>query len=310
MSPPSPLKWCPRYPVDGLFFDIVMSAAPGCCCASCLRGMQAEGVDPEDDAALHAYTLRAERRFMARISGEVWAARPGLPIYFNARLRLAGDPEQGNRPEGSYYTHWELESLPTGGWGYTHFSLYNRFFQTLDKPILGMTAAFHRSWADFGTVKSQAALDYECFRALGRRCRLLDRRSAASARYQQPRDLQAHRPDLRLGRCERTLVPGSATTGGDRPAALSRDRQRHPLNRAGKRGGCPPHAAGTRCPGRGARCRIGLLGLQGDRGPRPRASGRRPGGQTADLPRRRRCPAAVPRIPACVPMAPASRSTT
>jgi hypothetical protein len=29
-----------------------------------------------------------------------------------------------------------------------------------------MTAAFHRSWADFGTVKSQEALDYECFRML------------------------------------------------------------------------------------------------------------------------------------------------
>ena len=47
-----------------------------------------------------------------------------------------------------------------------HFTLYNRYFQTLGKPILGMTGAFHRSWADFGAVKSQAALDYECFRAL------------------------------------------------------------------------------------------------------------------------------------------------
>ncbi len=154
------------YAADGLFFDIVMSGEPGCCCAYCLRGMLAEGVNPEDDAALHAYTLAAERRFMDRISRRVWEKRPGLPLFFNARMRLNGDPEEGSRPEAPYYTHWELESLPTGGWGYTHFALYNRFFQTLGKPILGMTAAFHRSWADFGTVKSQAALDYECFRAL------------------------------------------------------------------------------------------------------------------------------------------------
>ena len=155
-----------RYPVDGLFFDIVMSAQPGCCCVYCLRGMQAEGVDPEDDAALHAYTLGAERRFMRRISTEVWAKRASLPVFFNSRLRLSGDPELGNRPEAQYFTHWELESLPTGGWGYGHFSLFNRFFRPLGMPILGMTAAFHRSWADFGTVKSQASLDYECFRAL------------------------------------------------------------------------------------------------------------------------------------------------
>ena len=154
------------YAADGLFFDIVMSAKPGCCCAYCLRGMLEAGVDPEDDAALHGYTLGAERRFMERISREVWAKRPGLPLYFNARMRLTGEPVDGNRPEAPYFSHWELESLPTGGWGYTHFALYNRFFQTLGKPILGMTAAFHRSWADFGTVKSQAALDYECFRAL------------------------------------------------------------------------------------------------------------------------------------------------
>jgi hypothetical protein len=42
--------------------------------------------------------------------------------------------------------------------------------------MLGMTGAFHRSWADFGTVKSQAALDYECFRALalGAECSIGD----------------------------------------------------------------------------------------------------------------------------------------
>ena len=154
------------YPVDGLFFDIVMSTKPGCCCEYCLRDMIATGVNPEDDAALRTYSRAVEHRFMRRMSHEVWARRPALPIYFNSRMRLAGDPEDGNRTEAPYYSHWELESLPSGGWGYTHFSMFNRFFQTLGKPVLGMTAAFHRSWADFGTVKSQAALDYECFRAL------------------------------------------------------------------------------------------------------------------------------------------------
>jgi len=154
------------YPVDGLFLDIVMTVAPGCVCGYCLRGMRAERLNPEDEDDLRRYALAVERRFMERISREMWALRPDLPLFFNSRLRLAGDPARGNRPEAPFFSHWEIESLPSGGWGYTHFALYNRFFQTLGKPRLGMTAIFHRSWADFGTVKSQAALDYECFRAL------------------------------------------------------------------------------------------------------------------------------------------------
>jgi hypothetical protein len=154
------------YPVDGLFMDIVMTVKPGCVCGYCLRGMSAAGLNPEDDGDLRHYALAVERAFMQRISTLAWSLRPELTLFFNSRLRLAGNPAMGNRPEDPYFSHWEVESLPSGGWGYTHFALYNRFFQTLDRPVLGMTGAFHRSWADFGTVKSQAALDYECFRAL------------------------------------------------------------------------------------------------------------------------------------------------
>ncbi len=154
------------YPVDGLFLDIVMTVTPGCVCGYCLRGMRDEGLNPEDEGALRRYALAVERRFMERISRDVWALKPDLPLFFNSHLRLAGDPTLGNGPEAPFFSHWEIESLPSGGWGYTHFALYNRFFQTLGKPRLGMTAIFHRSWADFGTLKSQAALDYECFRAL------------------------------------------------------------------------------------------------------------------------------------------------
>jgi len=154
------------YPVDGLFMDILMTVKPGCVCAYCLRSMLAAGLDPANDDHLRRHSLAVERAFMERISRLAWGLRPDLTLFFNSRLRLSGDPALGSRPEAPYYSHWEIESLASGGWGYTHFALYNRYFQTLGKPILGMTAAFHRSWADFGTVKSQAALDYECLRML------------------------------------------------------------------------------------------------------------------------------------------------
>jgi hypothetical protein len=164
------------YPVDGLFLDIVKTVKPGCVCGYCLREMQAMDLDPEREDELRRHALLVERRFMARISELAWTIRPSLPLFFNSRLRLSGDPAEGNRPEAPNFTHWEIESLPSGGWGYTHFALYGRFYQALGKPMLGMTGAFHRSWADFGTVKSQAALDYECFRALalGAKCSIGD----------------------------------------------------------------------------------------------------------------------------------------
>jgi hypothetical protein len=154
------------YSVDGLFFDIVMTVQPGCVCRYCLSSMQKAGLNPENDDDLRRHALSVERRFMERMSALARGIRPDLTLFYNSRLRLTGDPESGIRPEIPYYTHWEIESLASGNWGYGHFPLYNRYYQTLAKPRLGMTAAFHRSWADFGTVKSQAALDYECFRML------------------------------------------------------------------------------------------------------------------------------------------------
>ena len=154
------------YPLDGLFVDIVFQAPPGCACNTCVRTMREQGLDPQSDADLNRHSLQVERAFMARLTGRVWALRPALPIFYNSRLRLSADPEDGNAPELQYQTHVEIESLPSGGWGYNHFPLYVRYFQTQPVPHLGHTGRFHKSWADFGGLKPRAALEYECFRML------------------------------------------------------------------------------------------------------------------------------------------------
>jgi len=56
--------------------------------------------------------------------------------------------------------------LPGGGWGYAHFAIMSRYVRNLGLDYLGMDARFHRSWGDFGGLRNQAALDYECFRML------------------------------------------------------------------------------------------------------------------------------------------------
>ena len=154
------------YPVGGLFVDIVFQSPPGCVCNACLKSMLEQGLDPTSDADLRRHSLTVERSFMARTSERVWAIRPKLPIFYNSRLRLAADPEMGVPPELRYQTHVEIESLPSGGWGYNHFPLYVRYFQTQGIPHLGHTGRFHKSWADFGGLKPRAALEYECFRML------------------------------------------------------------------------------------------------------------------------------------------------
>lgn len=150
-----------RYPVDGVFFDIVINPDPGCVCASCLRRLESEGADPECDDALRRSSLAMVRRAMSRLRGIVAAARPGATVFFNSRQRITERVDWGMRPELDDITHIEIESLPTGGWGYQHFPTHARYFQTLGKPLLGMTARFHGTWSDFGTLKNPAALAYE-----------------------------------------------------------------------------------------------------------------------------------------------------
>ncbi len=154
------------YEVDGWFIDIVRYLTGPCVCATCLRQMQAEGVDPTDSRQLHAFAQAAERRFMARTSQAIRARDPSPSIFYNARLNIDWDPKRGNRPEVQDLTHFEIESLPGGFWGYDHFPLSVRYFQTFGLDLLAMTGRFHTMWGDFGGLRNRAALSFECFQAL------------------------------------------------------------------------------------------------------------------------------------------------
>lgn len=165
-----------RYDADGIFFDIIMVTSPGCTCRYCVDGMVSEGLDPQNEEHLRRYGVQVARRTMDRLSRAVWKHRPGLKVFYNSRLRLARDEESGWRSELPFMTHVEIESLPSGQWGYLHYPLFARYVQTLGAPYLGMTARFHKSWADFGGLKNEAALEYEVFSMLatGAQCSIGD----------------------------------------------------------------------------------------------------------------------------------------
>jgi hypothetical protein len=156
-----------RYgPVDGVFFDILRQDAEGYGSVWRLRQMREAGVNEDDSEQIAAFSQEVERRFMDRAHGLVLNHSPEATVYFNSRLRPDRDPEMGSRAELPYYTHIEIESLPSVQWGYNHYPLFAAYFETLGLPIMGMTGIFHKSWADFGSLKTEAALDYECARML------------------------------------------------------------------------------------------------------------------------------------------------
>jgi hypothetical protein len=52
--------------------------------------------------------------------------------------------------------------LPTGGWGYETLQVGARYMRTLNMPVLNMSGRFHRSWGDFGGIRTKASLEYDC----------------------------------------------------------------------------------------------------------------------------------------------------
>lgn len=142
-----------RYEVDGVFFDICMDQES--CSQSALRRMRVAGLDPEHGADRKTFARAEAIRFIREFAALVRKHRRGLPVFFNGRVDL---PMRDSLP---VLSHIELESLPTGIWGYDYFHRVGHHVRTLGKPFLGMTSRFHKSWADFGTVKAPAALEYE-----------------------------------------------------------------------------------------------------------------------------------------------------
>jgi hypothetical protein len=140
-------------PVDGVFFDMCWDQPS--CSRYAVAGMRELGLDPESEPDRAAYANRVTHAYMKRFRDMVLRASPAAGVYFNGR------PYHALHDEIGYQSQVEIEALPTGGWGYTYFPKNVRFGRNFGKPCLGMTARFHKSWADFGGLKPYAALEYE-----------------------------------------------------------------------------------------------------------------------------------------------------
>ena len=145
--------------LDGVFFDIV--GIRPCWCAACRAEMKERGVDASDEMAVRAFAKMVIDRFKHRMTQLVRSYSKTCTIFYNA-----GHVGPCTKESESAYSHFELESLPSGGWGYLHFPVTARYARTLGKDCMGMTGKFHTAWGDFHSLKNQAALEFECFRML------------------------------------------------------------------------------------------------------------------------------------------------
>ncbi len=146
------LKW---YDVEGIFFDMCYCPDPGCYCPRCYDSMKRRGLDFQSDADHRTHEFLITREYTQRLAKTIRKIRKNATIFFNGRMR------PGISEELDVYTHIEIEALPTGGWGYAFFPIHARYGRVLPRPLQGMTARFHKSWADFGGVKTTDQLMYE-----------------------------------------------------------------------------------------------------------------------------------------------------
>ena len=148
-----------NYETNGSWFDILKQPPEGCFCKWCVADRKRLGLtDSPEDIFKHNKMVAMH---VEKVLRDLTVAKDkNMATFFNSRLVI------GVRDELPNYTHIEIESLPTGGWGYSHFQQRVRYMRTLGKDLVGMTGRFHKSWGDFGGLKNQAALDYECLNFL------------------------------------------------------------------------------------------------------------------------------------------------
>ncbi len=153
----------------GLFIDI--SAPRICYCNHCLASMRKLGLDPHnfEDVKKHSDIVYAE--YCRRCEEAVRKYNPDTNIFHNA-----GHITRGRRDHAYANTHLEIESLPTGGWGYDHFPMSVSYARTLGMDMLSMTGKFHTWWGEFGGFKHPNALRYEVALSLaeGTKCSIGD----------------------------------------------------------------------------------------------------------------------------------------
>ncbi len=154
---------------EEIFLDICDERP--CYCVKCLKDMKAKGLDPNKEEDVKAFSRFVYAEYCRKVKEVVRKYNKDTVIFHNA-----GNIPMGRRDFAAHDDHLELESLPTGGWGYDHFPMSAAYCRNLGKEYIGMTGKFHTTWGEFGGFKHPNALIYETALslALGAKCSVGD----------------------------------------------------------------------------------------------------------------------------------------
>src|SRR5215212_5104660 len=156
--------------VDGMWYDMASPIGGHCYCWRCLRSMREAGLDPFDPRAQRRHKHELFNALQRRLRDLIHSLRPEASIEFNQQVVLG----LGDRIE--LVDNIDIESLPTGGWGYDYLPIHARYARTHGVSVFGQTGKFAKSWGDYGGLKHPTQLRTELagILALGIGCAIGD----------------------------------------------------------------------------------------------------------------------------------------
>ena len=143
------------FPCDGLFFDIVNPKDDWSEFSLCQ--MREKCLDPNKDNDRYDFGVNVINEWTNETSSLIRQYHPNATIFYNS-----GHIGPRHRKMTKSFSHFEIESLPSGGWGYLHMPMTSRYARTLGTKSIGMTGKFHTAWGDFHSYKNKAGLEFEC----------------------------------------------------------------------------------------------------------------------------------------------------
>lgn len=156
-----------RYKPTGLWLDIADESRCECYCNRCQASMRENNLNIENEEDVKTQAKLTFKNYLKKTSEALWSILPEATLNHN------GDDRKGRHELYPYWSHIEIESLPTGGWGYDHFPTNARYFTQLEgKDVIGMTGKFQKHWGEMGGYKSQTALNYEVAQIMSLCCRV------------------------------------------------------------------------------------------------------------------------------------------
>jgi hypothetical protein len=154
-----------NYDVDGMWIDIVFYNGDGSYSDAARKFRAQHGLEKETWENHVRFEMLAQEKFCERFTAQIKAKKPKASIFYNTPNNMYVDGNDGVLRRGKFQTHFEIESLPSGEWGYFHFPRLARRIAYKGKTWVGMTGKFQKMWGDFGGLKPQSALEFECFRS-------------------------------------------------------------------------------------------------------------------------------------------------